>query len=161
MFETPEYLYQEIAESFRRQIASGELAPADKLPPIRKLASTWSCTPGTVSRAYRILADEGLVVGHRGKGTRVAANVLQRADRRGGKGASNELRWARLINRAEQFRGGCGRFFWQRGASSGWRCHVGANYRKRRTSQRRRRRTKGNCVSREVTICWWKMWLPS
>ncbi|MFW6068042.1 MAG: substrate-binding domain-containing protein [Chloroflexota bacterium] len=103
MFETPEYLYQEIAESFRRQIASGELAPGDKLPPIRKLASTWSCTPGTVSRAYRILADEGLVVSHRGKGTRVAANVLQRADRRGGEGGSNELRWARLINRAEQF----------------------------------------------------------
>lgn len=103
MFDAPEYLYQEIAESFRRQIASGELTPGDKLPPIRRLASTWSCTPGTVSRAYRILADEGLVVSHRGKGTRVAENVLQRADWGGGKRASDELRWARLVNRAEQF----------------------------------------------------------
>lgn len=104
MVKTPEYLYQEIAESIRRRIAFGELGPGDRLPSVRELASTWSCTPGTVSRAYGVLGDEGLVVSHRGKGTRVAANVLQLS------GSSNldeaqgdELRWGRLVNRAEQF----------------------------------------------------------
>lgn len=103
MFETPGYLYQEIAESFRRQIASGELSPGERLPPVRDLANTWSCTPGTVSRAYQVLAAEGLVVSHRGKGTRVAANVLHAHDWEREQGPGGELRWAQLVNRAEQF----------------------------------------------------------
>lgn len=103
MFETPEYLYQEIAESFRRQIASGELNPGERLPPVRELANTWSCTPGTVSRAYQILAGEGLVVSHRGKGTRVAANVLQGQKLGWDEDPGGDVRWAQLVNRAEQF----------------------------------------------------------
>ncbi|MCA9970643.1 MAG: winged helix-turn-helix transcriptional regulator, partial [Anaerolineales bacterium] len=92
---TPTHLYQEIAESLRRQLAAGELQPGDRLPPVRAMARQWGCTPGTVSRAYAVLADEGLVSGHRGGGTRVAQ--VPAADDR------PFLRWALLINRAEQF----------------------------------------------------------
>ncbi len=89
------HLYQEIAESIRRRIASGELAPGDRLPAVRVMAQQWRCTPGTVSRAYQELAEQGLVSGRRGSGTRVVDNPL--VDGR------LELSWANLINRAEQF----------------------------------------------------------
>jgi molybdate-binding protein/DNA-binding transcriptional regulator YhcF (GntR family) len=95
MKKTETYLYQEIAESLRRRIASGEFEPGDKLPPVRKMAERWQCTPGTVSRAYTQLSEEGLVEGRRGAGTRVAPDALQ----------SNRplWGWATLVNRAEQF----------------------------------------------------------
>jgi molybdate-binding protein/DNA-binding transcriptional regulator YhcF (GntR family) len=89
------HLYQEIAESLRQQIAAGDLPPGARLPSVRETARQWGCTPGTVSRAYRQLADEGLIDGHRGGGTRVIDNVL--ADH------PPQLRWAELVNRAEQY----------------------------------------------------------
>lgn len=89
------HLYLEIAESVRRRIASGELKPGDKLPPVREMARSWGCTPGTVSRGYAQLAREGLVVGHRGSGTRVQPNALH-AER-------PTWQWVSLVNRAEQF----------------------------------------------------------
>ncbi|HDN79697.1 MAG TPA: GntR family transcriptional regulator, partial [Chloroflexi bacterium] len=95
MREGKPFLYREIAESLRRQIASGELKPGDRLPPVREMARRWNCTPGTVSRAYAELAREGLVVGHRGGGTRVAPSVLQPE--------RPAWRWATLVNRAERF----------------------------------------------------------
>jgi putative molybdopterin biosynthesis protein len=88
------HLYQEIAEAIRRQIASGELLPGERLPAVRALAGQWGCTPGTVSRAYALLAEEGLVSGHRGGGTRVAERPLP--------GQRPFLQWAALIHRAEQ-----------------------------------------------------------
>lgn len=95
MADTNTFLYQEIAESLRRRIASGELAPGDRLPPVRELADRWQCTPGTVGRAYRALADEGLVTARRGSGTHVAPNLLQPEH--------PQWQWAALVNRAEQF----------------------------------------------------------
>jgi molybdate-binding protein/DNA-binding transcriptional regulator YhcF (GntR family) len=89
------YLYLEIAESLRRRIASGELEPGDKLTPVREMAQRWNCTPGTVSRAYAQLAQDGLITGHRGGGTRVAPNTLQPE--------RPAWRWASLVNRAESF----------------------------------------------------------
>jgi len=89
------FLYLEIAESIRRMIVSGELAPGDRLPPVRELASRWACTPGTISRAYAELSREGLVVSHRGSGTRVAQSPLQPEP--------PAWRWASLVNRAEKF----------------------------------------------------------
>lgn len=69
MDETP--LYQQVAESLRQEILSGHLRPGDRLPPVREMARRWHCTVGTVQRAYRELARQGLVVGRRGQGTRV------------------------------------------------------------------------------------------
>jgi len=90
-----DFLYQEIAEALRRRIASGELGPGDRLPPVREMARHWGCTPGTVSRAYAQLGQEGLLVGHRGGGTRVTPNALQPEHTVWG--------WASLVNRAEHF----------------------------------------------------------
>ena len=95
MQETTPYLYQEIAETLRRRIAAGELKAGDKLPPVREMAKQWQCTPGTVSRAYAILTQEGLVAGQRGSGTHVLSNRLQPEQ--------PTWYWAALVNRAEQF----------------------------------------------------------
>lgn len=95
MDETSRTLPEQIAESIRRQIASGDLKPADRLPPVREQARTWECTPGTVSRAYAMLARDGLVVGRRGAGTRVAPQALQ--------ARPGSHPWASLVNRSERF----------------------------------------------------------
>lgn len=95
MQESTPYLYQEIAESLRRRIAAGDLQAGDKLPPVRQMAERWNCTPGTVSRAYAILTQEGLVAGQRGSGTHVLPNTLQPEQ--------PAWHWAALVNRAEQY----------------------------------------------------------
>jgi molybdate-binding protein/DNA-binding transcriptional regulator YhcF (GntR family) len=95
MKDRDDFIYQKIAESLRRRIASGEFQPGDKLPSVREMARHWGCTPGTVSRAYAQLGEEGLVTGHRGGGTRVTASMLHPEHPAWG--------WANLVNRAEQF----------------------------------------------------------
>jgi len=103
MFNSPEYLYQEIAEAIRQRIASGELEAGERLPAVRALAQDWSCTPGTVNRAYKILAEDGLVISYRGKGTLVAENVLSPGRKPKKRPSNSRLRWMSLVNRAEQY----------------------------------------------------------
>lgn len=95
MRDSETLIYLEIAEAIRRLIVSGELKPGDHLPAIREQARTWHCTPGTVSRAYARLAEEGLVSGRRGAGTRVTESALH--------AAPTTWRWAVLVNRADRF----------------------------------------------------------
>jgi molybdate-binding protein len=61
------------------------------------MARQWECTPGTISRAYRALGRDGLLVGQPGKGTIVAPSPIQTGPDAGGWG------WPALINRAENF----------------------------------------------------------
>lgn len=95
MTRTKTHLYQEIAAALRQQIVTGEFAPGDKLPSVRETGAQWGCTPGTVNRAYGLLADEGLVSGHRGSGTRVTTPPV--------KAERPSWQWATLINKAEQY----------------------------------------------------------
>ena len=88
-------LYQQIAESVRREILYGDLKPGDWLPPVRKMATHWRCTPGTVQRAYKELARQGLVVSRTGQGTRVVSDITAPED--------SPLRRAGLVNQAEAF----------------------------------------------------------
>lgn len=89
------YLYQQIAESIRRRIISGDLQPGDQLPPIRTMVKNWNCTPGTVQRAYQELARQGLLSSHPGKGTFVL-NALKLPQ-------DAHIRTAALVHRAEAF----------------------------------------------------------
>lgn len=92
------FVYREIAEAVRRLIISGELGPGERLPSVRTMAERWRCTPNTVSRAYSVLLDEGLVTAHRGGGTRVAARAPGLGPAR-----PPEWEWADLVNRAEGY----------------------------------------------------------
>jgi len=93
MDKTP--LYHEIAESIRQAILYGTLQPGDELPPVRDMSERWGCAPGTVQRAYQELAQQGLVVGRPGQGTRVAASSLP--------DSHAPLRRATLVHEAESF----------------------------------------------------------
>lgn len=90
-----EYLYQQIASAIRRDIANGQYQPGDRLPSIRGYAETWHCTLGTVQRALRKLASEGLITTHIGKGTRVVGPLAFTP--------GDSLRRANLVHRAEAF----------------------------------------------------------
>ena len=64
--------YAALADALRGRIDDGSLTEGARLPPVRELAHRIGVTPGTVSRAYAILTDEGRLVARVGRGTFVA-----------------------------------------------------------------------------------------
>ncbi|MBV9408718.1 MAG: PLP-dependent aminotransferase family protein [Candidatus Eremiobacteraeota bacterium] len=68
----PRPLYVQIADALATAIERGELAPEDRLPPIRTLANELDVALVTVSQAYETLAAHGRVVSRVGRGTFVA-----------------------------------------------------------------------------------------
>src|SRR3954452_19537486 len=54
-------------------IACGELAPGERLPSVRELATGLGLAPMTVSQVYKDLRTSGLIEGRAGSGTFVAA----------------------------------------------------------------------------------------
>lgn len=66
--------YMALARAIRGAVQSASLAPGDRLPPVRKLASRIGVTPGTVARTYSLLCDEGLLQSTVGRGTFVAGD---------------------------------------------------------------------------------------
>jgi GntR family transcriptional regulator len=63
--------YRQIAAWLRNRITEGELRPGQRLPTERELQQTLGVAATTTRRAYRVLAEEGLVVTTRGRGTHV------------------------------------------------------------------------------------------
>jgi DNA-binding transcriptional MocR family regulator len=59
----------QIADAFAGAIEAGELAPGEQLPPTRELAELAGVNHLTAARAYRKLAEMGLVSGRVGRGT--------------------------------------------------------------------------------------------
>lgn len=68
--ETP--IYRQIAKSIGDQITDGSIAPGERLPPARALASTLKINMHTVLQAYSHLESEGRVEVRRGRGGVVA-----------------------------------------------------------------------------------------
>jgi DNA-binding transcriptional MocR family regulator len=58
-----------IAAALGRLIASGRLAPGDRLPTVRELAAALGVSPATVSHAWRALASVGLIISKGRSGT--------------------------------------------------------------------------------------------
>ena len=94
MTESP--LYQQIAESIRRDILEGRYKPGDRLPGVRQLHARWKCTPGTIQRAYHELVRQGLIESRAGQGTRVTGEILSTPSQLHG-----VLRRAQLVHRME------------------------------------------------------------
>lgn len=69
--EGPKYL--SLARALREAIRTATLPQGAQLPTVRDLAYRLSVTPGTVSRAYQIATQEGLLEATVGRGTFVAA----------------------------------------------------------------------------------------
>ncbi|MEZ4447321.1 MAG: GntR family transcriptional regulator [Polyangiaceae bacterium] len=64
-------VYRQIADGIRALIARGDLKHDDELPSVRQLGRNIGVNQNTVARAYRILADEGLVRMRQGQSVRV------------------------------------------------------------------------------------------
>ncbi|AWB50299.1 PLP-dependent aminotransferase family protein [Gemmobacter aquarius] len=67
----PKYLA--LSRALREAIRSGAMAEGVQLPTVRDLAWSLGVTPGTVSRAYALATQEGLLAATVGRGTFVAA----------------------------------------------------------------------------------------
>lgn len=64
-------LAQQLADQLRWRLATQQLRPGQMLPPARSLAKGLGIHLHTVRAAYHLLAADGLVEVHRGRGTRV------------------------------------------------------------------------------------------
>ncbi len=71
-------------EQLRTQVAAmtvtAELAPGQKLPTVRQLASDLGLAPNTVARAYRELEADGVINTQGRRGTFVASTALDNPD---------------------------------------------------------------------------------
>src|SRR5215469_554975 len=65
----------QVADALRGEIASGTLAPGDKLPSIRSLAERFGVAPMTAQSAIDMLRSEGLIYTSPGRGTFVRADA--------------------------------------------------------------------------------------
>ncbi|HHY70968.1 MAG TPA: GntR family transcriptional regulator [Thermoanaerobacterales bacterium] len=65
----PRPLYEQISESIKEKIFSGELVPGDALPSIRQLAQDLKISVITTKRAYFELEQQKLIVTRPGKGS--------------------------------------------------------------------------------------------
>ena len=64
-----------MADALRAEIASGQLAPGDKLPSIRSLADRFGVAPMTAQNAVEMLRNAGLVYTSPGRGTFVRTDA--------------------------------------------------------------------------------------
>jgi GntR family transcriptional regulator len=68
-FRSDEPIYLQIARQVEQLVAQRDLKPGDQLPTVRELATELRINFNTVSRAYRILDESGLISTQRGRGT--------------------------------------------------------------------------------------------
>ncbi|PJE97853.1 GntR family transcriptional regulator [Streptomyces carminius] len=61
----------EIAAGVERGVGSGELAPGQRLPPMRELAAGLGVNPNTVAAAYRLLRERGVIETAGRRGSRI------------------------------------------------------------------------------------------
>ncbi|HTQ98345.1 MAG TPA: GntR family transcriptional regulator [Candidatus Acidoferrum sp.] len=66
-------IYRQLIEQVRRMVASGQLQPGNEMPSVRELAVTHAVNPMTISKAYSLLENEGLLERQRGKAMTIAA----------------------------------------------------------------------------------------
>ena len=76
MTELPGPRYQALADAIGLAISAGDLLPGAKLPPQRDLAFRLGVTVGTITRAYGLAEQRGLVRGEVGRGTFVRGEQL-------------------------------------------------------------------------------------
>ncbi|WP_068250591.1 GntR family transcriptional regulator [Janibacter corallicola] len=67
--------FAQLRSQILADISGGALAPGDRLPPVRRLASELGIAANTVARAYRELEEDGVLEGRGRSGTFVRSTV--------------------------------------------------------------------------------------
>jgi len=73
--DTP--IYQQIVDQIRYMITTGALQPGDQLPTVRTVAQETRINFNTVSRAYRILDQDGIISTQQGRGTYITEAAIE------------------------------------------------------------------------------------
>ena len=68
-------IYEQIKDGLRKLIVTGVMAPDEKLPSVRALATQLSINPNTIQRAYNELEGEGYIYSVPGKGSFAAGDT--------------------------------------------------------------------------------------
>ncbi|WP_312497739.1 GntR family transcriptional regulator [Enterococcus sp.] len=61
--------YEQLVLSLKEDIINGILVAGDQIPSVREMAKTLLMNPNTVSKAYKVLETEQILVTIKGKGT--------------------------------------------------------------------------------------------
>lgn len=69
-------IYMQIMNNVREAIASGELAPGERVASVRELAGEFEVNPNTMQRALNELEREGLLVSERTSGRFVTKDAV-------------------------------------------------------------------------------------
>ena len=75
-------IWEQIVHNVKELVLKAILAPNDKLPSVRELASSLVINPNTVSKAYQELERQGIIETLRGKGTFVSQSITPTQDER-------------------------------------------------------------------------------
>lgn len=67
-------IYLQLIEQIKRSVALGVLAPGERLPTVKQLATDLIINPNTVARAYRELERDGVIETSVGRGSFVSQN---------------------------------------------------------------------------------------
>ena len=67
-------IYEQIKDGLRKLIVTGAMAPDEKLPSVRALATQLSINPNTIQRSYREMESLGLINTVPGKGAFAATD---------------------------------------------------------------------------------------
>lgn len=86
-------LYKQLASHIRSLMTGGELREGERLPATRELAGLLGLNRTTVSAAYALLEEDGLLAGHVGRGSFVARPPKQ--------SNAGETDWERILPPAE------------------------------------------------------------
>ena len=62
-------IYEQVRDGLRQLLVAGAIAPGEKLPSVRQLASQLAINPNTIQRAYEALEQDGYVYSVLGKGS--------------------------------------------------------------------------------------------
>jgi GntR family transcriptional regulator len=65
-------VYQQLVDEIKEAIALGIMAPGERMPTVRDMATELALNPNTVAKAYQKLEQEGIIITMRSRGTFVA-----------------------------------------------------------------------------------------
>ncbi len=97
----PDPMYKQVADQIKDAIASGDLAPNDRLPSVRELSEALKVSAITIKRAYFDLEAEGYILTRAGLGSFVASVERDAMRRRKLDDLRGEL--ARIVSTAARF----------------------------------------------------------
>ncbi|WP_240375613.1 GntR family transcriptional regulator [Bacillus piscicola] len=75
--QNPLPLYEQIIQQVKELLAVGALEKGEKIPAVRELSAQLQINPNTVSKAYKELERQGILMVVRGRGTFISENIKQ------------------------------------------------------------------------------------